>query len=124
MKRLRWIAAWLATATLITLICLYDRFTLHFLGWDTQQSDNYAAFSGSIPAVETGLGLSTLITGMFHHVNCHEDGCWRIGKHRVDGTPWCSHHHGHARTRVTATLEDVVTRLDTLIRLLDPGEPQ
>jgi len=48
------------------------------------------------------LGEATLIsavgvglyTGM-RKVNCHTKGCWRIGKHRLEGTPYvlCRHHH-------------------------------
>lgn len=121
-RPVRIVIAWLLLAAAITLSVLYDRTLLHFLGIDTQQSDNYDAWSGSIPALETGLGMSTLITGMWHSVNCHEPGCLRPGKHRVDGTPWCSRHHGHARSRAGATLDDVVARLDTLIAAL--GGPE
>lgn len=118
MTRFRWLAAWLLLAAVITAIAVYDRTLLHFLGWDGQTSDNYAAWSGSVPAIETGLGMSTLITGMWRHVNCHEPRCWRAGKHKVDGTPWCTRHQENARAAVVATLADVVTRLDTLIGIL------
>lgn len=121
MRRARWPLAWFILAAATTAVCLYDRAILHFLGWDGQTSDNYAAWSGSVPAIISGLGLSTIITGMAHHVNCHEPGCWRIGKHKVEGTPWCSRHHGNAREQVTATLADVVARLDTLISVLGGG---
>jgi hypothetical protein len=38
-----------------------------------------------------GLGVYTGV----RRVNCHTKGCWRIGKHRLDGTPYvlCRHHH-------------------------------
>ena len=29
--------------------------------------------------------------------NCHERRCWRVGRHAVDGTPWCNRHHQAAR---------------------------
>lgn len=70
---------------------------MHFLGWDGQTSDYYAAWSSSVPAIFTLLGMSTLITGLWHGLNCHERGCWRLGKHKVSGTPWCNVHHGNAR---------------------------
>jgi len=48
------------------------------------------------------LGEATLITavvvGVYTGVrkaNCHTRGCWRIGRHHLDGTPYvlCRHHH-------------------------------
>ncbi len=48
------------------------------------------------------LGEATLITAVclgvytgVRKVNCHTKGCWRIGHHRLDGTPYilCKHHH-------------------------------
>jgi hypothetical protein len=48
------------------------------------------------------LGEATLITAVgvgvytgVRKVNCHTKGCWRIGHHRLEGTPYilCRHHH-------------------------------
>jgi hypothetical protein len=48
------------------------------------------------------LGEATLITAValgvytgVRRVNCHVKGCWRIGRHALDGTPYvlCRHHH-------------------------------
>ena len=48
------------------------------------------------------LGEATLISAVgigvytgVRKVNCHTKGCWRIGKHGLDGTPYilCRHHH-------------------------------
>jgi hypothetical protein len=48
------------------------------------------------------LGEATLISAVgvglytgLRKVNCHTRGCWRIGKHQLDGTPYvlCRHHH-------------------------------
>ena len=48
------------------------------------------------------LGEATLISAVgvgvytgVRKVNCHTKGCWRIGHHRLDGTPYilCRHHH-------------------------------
>ena len=38
-----------------------------------------------------GLGVYTGV----RKVNCHTKGCWRIGHHQLDGTPYilCRHHH-------------------------------
>ncbi len=48
------------------------------------------------------LGEATLISAVgigvytgVRKVNCHTKGCWRIGHHKLDGTPYilCRHHH-------------------------------
>jgi hypothetical protein len=48
------------------------------------------------------LGEATLISAVgigvytgVRKVNCHTKGCWRIGRHHLDGTPYvlCRHHH-------------------------------
>jgi hypothetical protein len=48
------------------------------------------------------LGEATLVTAVgigvytgVRKVNCHTKGCWRIGRHPLDGTPYilCRHHH-------------------------------
>jgi hypothetical protein len=44
---------------------------------------NYALFSGFLPCTETGVGLSTIIIGFWHHVNCHVDGCPLIVRHKI-----------------------------------------
>jgi hypothetical protein len=53
-------------------------------------------------------GEATLITavsvGVYtgaRKVNCHTKGCWRIGHHPLDGTPYilCRHHHPDVPTR-------------------------
>ena len=50
------------------------------------------------------LGEATLISAVgigvytgVRKVNCHTKGCWRIGHHPLDGTPYilCRHHHPH-----------------------------
>lgn len=53
-------------------------------------------------------GEATLITavsvGVYtgaRKVNCHTKGCWRIGHHRLEGTPYilCRHHHPDVPTK-------------------------
>ena len=48
------------------------------------------------------LGEATLVSAVcigvytgVRKVNCHTKGCWRIGHHPLDGTPYilCKHHH-------------------------------
>lgn len=64
------------------------RWLAHVLGIDTQHSYFYDFWSG----VATQAGVLLAGAGWFHKHNCHARGCWRIGKHVVDGTPWCSRH--------------------------------
>lgn len=41
--------------------------------------------------------LLGLVFGAYRKHNCHTRGCWRIGRHQVNGTPWCNRHHEKAR---------------------------
>jgi hypothetical protein len=61
----------------------------HVLGIDTQQSYWYDFWSGFATQASVLVGLA----GLYHKHNCHWPGCPRLGKHSVDGTPWCSRHH-------------------------------
>jgi len=54
------------------------------------------------------LGEATLITAVgvgvytgVRKVNCHTKGCWRIGHHTLEGTPYilCRKHHPYVPTR-------------------------
>jgi len=54
------------------------------------------------------LGEATLISAVgvgvytgVRKVNCHTKGCWRIGKHDLEGTPYvlCRHHHPSVPSR-------------------------
>ena len=54
------------------------------------------------------LGEATLISAVaigvytgVRKVNCHTKGCWRIGHHTLEGTPYvlCRHHHPHVPTK-------------------------
>lgn len=113
---IRFLVALAVTAGLITTLdVVFAHATIHFLGIDTQQSDNYDFVSGVGPMIVTAIGYGGLVAGFWHHVNCHEAGCWRLGKHKVDGTPWCSLHHQNARAIAMASLNDVIVKLDELI---------
>lgn len=69
---------------------------LHFLGVDNEAGHAYAFWSGF--GSDLGeVALLGAVLGMFKRHNCHRDGCWRIGRHVVDGTPWCDRHHEAAR---------------------------
>jgi hypothetical protein len=66
-------------------------------GFESQVTPQYGFTSGIGPMILTGLGMATIITGLWHGHNCHQAGCFRVGRHRVDGTPWCDVHHDLAR---------------------------
>src|SRR5215469_10583179 len=85
----------------------------------------YQLWSGFMPAL-TVLTLLGSVATLYHLHKCHHDGCWRLGKHRISGTPWCTRHMDSAAPRVTVEqlLETVVGRLDVLIgALTDRREP-
>lgn len=69
---------------------------LHVLGVDNVSGRWYGFWSG----FGSDIGQITLIgavAGAYSKHNCHDKGCWRIGKHVVDGTPYCGRHHEAAR---------------------------
>lgn len=55
---------------------------------------NYAFYSGIGPMLLTSLGLGTIISGLWHHLNCHTDGCPRLVRHKIAGGEYgvCSRH--------------------------------
>ena len=64
----------------------------HFFGMDNLSGPFYGAWSGWV----SDLGELTIfagVVGMYRHKNCHERGCWRLGKHQYEGTPYCHKHH-------------------------------
>lgn len=129
-KLLTCLAAAAATAAAAFWCAAHYRGLIHFLGIDTQASDNYDFTSGIGPMLLTAAGMTTLISGLWHGHHCHAPGCWRIGRHRIDGTPWCNRHHRQARHQDQATLADVVAGLEAigdmmqdLIRLQGRDEP-
>lgn len=72
----------------------------------------YQMWSGIVPAL-TVLTLFGSLGAAWHLHNCHQDGCWRLGKHRVSGTPWCSRHFTLAVPERTDS-----DRLEEMISLL------
>lgn len=77
---------------------------------------NYAFTSGPGPMLLAALGYGTIITGLWHAHNCHSDGCWNIGKHRINGTPWCNAHVEEARAvkSVEVLLQEILEELKEL----------
>jgi len=74
---------------------------LQVTGTASESGHWYAFWSGFGSDLGEGTLLAAVI-GMYHKHNCHSKGCWRVGKHVVDGTPWCSKHHQAARAVAAA----------------------
>jgi hypothetical protein len=97
-QALKWLPA-----VLVALAVIFWRLGVqHWLTVHTGSSNepgvapnyNFWSGSGSDIAEVTLLGMAA---GWWHKHNCHEERCWRIGRHAVDGTPWCNRHHRQAR---------------------------
>lgn len=69
---------------------------LHVLGVDNEAGRWYAFWSGFGSDLSEVAIVGAVLGGYRKH-NCHVRHCWRIGRHVVDGTPWCNRHHQAAR---------------------------
>jgi hypothetical protein len=69
---------------------------LHVLGVDDVSGRWYGFWSGFGSDISE-LAIVGAVLGGYRKHNCHAKGCWRIGRHVVDGTPWCNRHHQAAR---------------------------
>lgn len=71
---------------------------LNVLGVTDPAGRWYAWWSGA----GSDLGELAIVGGLLALVRkhtCHQPRCWRIGRHVVEGSPWCDRHHGDARSR-------------------------
>ena len=78
------------------------------------------------------LGEATLITAVgigvytgVRKVNCHTKGCWRIGHHALEGTPYilCRHHHPGVPTK-GASHEHILEQHRKFKEVKGPGRPR
>ncbi|MGD0742376.1 MAG: hypothetical protein ABSA31_03690 [Acidimicrobiales bacterium] len=55
---------------------------------------HYGFWSGTGSDIGELTIVGAVIVG-WKHVNCHDEHCWRIGMHKVEGTPYhaCRKHH-------------------------------
>jgi hypothetical protein len=58
----------------------------HILGLDVPPSSWYDFWSG----VGSDLGELAIVAVVYHHLNCHDAGCWRVARHRLGG--FCRKH--------------------------------
>lgn len=73
---------------------------LHWLAVHTGTSNEaspYYAFWSGFGSDLSEIAIVGAVLGGYRKHNCHAKGCWRIGRHVVDGTPWCNRHHQAAR---------------------------
>jgi len=100
---LTWVIAVIAFIVVVALIIAFLGAVRHWFALHTGTlhggPDLYYNFWSGFGS---DLGEVTLITtvgiGVYtgvRKVNCHTKGCWRIGHHALDGTPYilCRHHH-------------------------------
>jgi len=70
---------------------------LHWILWWTGSSNVsgvwYGFWSGFASILERLIEVAMLAVLWYAHHNCHRRGCLMLGRHRVDGTPWCAKHH-------------------------------
>ena len=81
----------------------------------------YQLWSGFIPAL-TVLTLLGAAVSYYHVRNCHHEKCWRIGKHLINGTPWCTRHA--ALVRPERSDHEILEQIASiLVRITDsPGD--
>lgn len=73
---------------------------LHWLWVHTGTGNEAGPWYGFWSGFGSDLGEVALVgavLGGYRKHNCHQSRCWRIGRHIVDGTPWCNKHHQAAR---------------------------
>lgn len=75
----------------------------HILGLDNASKMPYLAWSG----IGSDVGEFAIVGALFAHYKrhtCHVDGCWRIGLHPVEQTPFraCRRHHPAVPDQISA----------------------
>lgn len=95
-------AKWLPVIALVMLGAFWRLGAEHWLAVHTGSVNtpgtplNYNFFSGAGSDISE-LAIVGAVVGGYRKHNCHQPGCWRIGRHAVNGSPWCDRHHQEAR---------------------------
>jgi len=87
----------------------------------------YQLWSGFLPSLTVATVIGSALS-LYRLNNCHQDRCWRLGKHRVGGTPWCTRHVGAATPAQTdsellAEIRDLLARIAGQRRTRTTGAP-
>ena len=63
----------------------------HFFGLTNASGEPYLFWSG----IGSDLAYLSIFALVYRKLNCHQDGCRRVGLHKVDGSPYivCKKHH-------------------------------
>ncbi len=104
-----WIAGLLLIVLLLALLLAFVGALRHWFALHTGTLHGgpdvyYNFWSGFGSDLGEATLISAVCAGLYtglRKVNCHTKGCWRIGHHTLDGTPYilCSHHHPHVPNR-------------------------
>jgi hypothetical protein len=86
---------------------------LDFFGVVDEGGKGYGFWSG-IGSDIGEVAIIGAVVGMYRKHSCHVDGCWRIGKHSVQGTGFvtCRKHHPTISSDVPLTAEDIAQAHD------------
>jgi hypothetical protein len=92
---------WLGLAGLLVVIVVLAVFfdpIRHWLAVHTGTVNESGGYYGFWSGFGSDLGEGAIVVGVYtgaRKVNCHASGCWRIGHHPLEGTPYhlCSVHH-------------------------------
>lgn len=81
---------------------------LDFFGIIDEGGKGYGFWSG-IGSDIGEVAIIGAVVGMFRKHNCHATGCWRIGKHPVEGTGYitCRKHHPVISSDGPVTVGDI-----------------
>lgn len=115
-KKIRfWCLLLVVLASVVLLAANFD-VVRHWLAIHTGTVNESGPYYGFWSGFGSDIGEATLIgavsvgvyTGV-RKVNCHTKGCWRIGHHLLEGTPYhlCKHHHPEVPTK-GASLEQIL----------------
>jgi len=91
----------ISSACFVILFWVGMYFLFKVTGGENQASGMYGFTSGPGPMILTAIGMGSIVGSLWHNLNCHKPGCWNMGKHKVNGTPWCNVHHEEARHEKT-----------------------
>ncbi|MGP8059395.1 MAG: hypothetical protein ACLP9C_07160 [Acidimicrobiales bacterium] len=108
-KKWKWAVFIIVLVVIIALVIAFFDGVRHWIALHTGTlhggPDLYYNFWSGFGA---DLGEATLISAVglgvytgVRKVNCHTKGCWRIGHHQLEGTPYilCRHHHPSVPTK-------------------------
>jgi hypothetical protein len=91
---------------------------LHWLAIHTGTYNEPGPYYGFWSGFGSDLGeyaiVVSLLAGLFHTVrkhNCHMPGCWRIGRHSIEGTTYvvCRKHHPEDHQTVRDAIKDAAS---------------